>query len=118
MQIYMHVVKPGRAAEYERWVGDVWMPAIEKAGQRLPDVREMNSRQRMFKLTDKDKDGSRRYVWLFEPAAPASTTAETWVYPDSFLVAGGMSPTDAAAKSKALSAMLTSAPGGEAVRKF
>ena len=74
MQIYMHVVKPGKAAEYERWVGEVWMPAIKKAGQKLPDVREMNNRQRMFKLTDKDKDGSTRYMWLFEPAAPASTT--------------------------------------------
>ena len=35
--VYTHQVKPGREADYERWVRDVWMPALQKAGEEVPD---------------------------------------------------------------------------------
>lgn len=117
MHIYIHNVRPGKEAEYERWVGEVWMPSVEKAGQKYPEVREATKGQRLFAHTAKEKDGSARYVWLFEPAPPSTEATANWSFPDSFLVAGGYSPRDAAAQAKALWA-LTTAEGGEVVRKF
>lgn len=118
MHVYVHNVKAGKEAEYERWVREVWMPSVEKAGQKYPEVRQANKGQRLFAPTQKQKDSSSNYVWLFEPAPPASATTDSWVFPDSFLVAGGYSPRDAAAQAKALWAIVTSADGGEVVRKF
>jgi hypothetical protein len=101
MHVYVHNVKNGKEAEYERWVGEVWMPSIEKAGQKYPEVRQANEGQRLFAPTAKREDGT-----------------EKWTFPDSFLVAGGYSPTEAAAQAKALWALVTTAEGGEVVRKF
>lgn len=117
MHVYIHNVRPGKEAEYERWVGEVWMPSVEKAGKKYPEVREATEGQRLFAHTEKQKDGSTRYVWLFEPAPPSTEATANWTFPDSFLVAGGYSPRDAAAQAKALWA-LTTAEGGEVVRKF
>jgi hypothetical protein len=118
MHVYVHNVKNGKEAEYERWVGEVWMPSIEKAGQKYPEVRQANEGQRLFAPTAKREDGTRNYVWLFEPAPPSSPVTEKWTFPDSFLVAGGYSPTEAVAQAKALWALVTTAEGGEVVRKF
>jgi hypothetical protein len=118
LHVYVHNVKAGKEADYEGWVRDVWMPSVEKAGRKYPEVQQANKGQRMFAPTQKQKDGSTNYVWLFEPAPPASAATANWAFPDSFLVAGGYSSSDAAAQAKALWAMVTSAEGGEVVRKF
>jgi hypothetical protein len=118
MHVYVHKVKAGKEAAYEKWVHDVWMPSVEKAGRKYPEVSQTNKGQRLFAPTQKEKDGSSRYVWLFEPAPPSSATTDSWIFPDSFLVAGGYSASDATAQAKALWAMVTSADGGEVVRKF
>lgn len=118
MHVYVHNVKAGKEAEYERWVREVWMPSLEKAGQKYPEVRQANEGQRLFVPTQKREDGTRNYVWLYEPAPPSSPVTDNWTFPDSFLVAGGYSASDAAAQAKALWALVTTADGGEVVRKF
>jgi hypothetical protein len=117
LHVYVHHVKAGKEADYETWVRDVWMPAVEKAAQKYPEVGQANQGQRLFAPTQKQKNGSSDYVWLYEPAPPASVATANWIYPDSFLVAGGYSPEEAAAQARALWAMVT-AGGGEVVRKF
>jgi hypothetical protein len=118
VHVYVHHVKAGKQADYEKWVREVWMPSTEKAGQKYPEVRQANKGQRLFAPTEKQKDGSSNYVWIFDPAPPSSPRTDRWVFPDSFLVAAGYSRTDAAAQSKMLWAMVTSDEGGEVVRKF
>jgi hypothetical protein len=118
MHVYVHNVKAGKEAEYERWVREVWMRSLEKAGQKYPEVRQANESQRLFAPTAKREDGTSNYVWLFEPAPPSSPVTDSWTFPDSFLVAGGYSPSDADAQAKTLWALVTTAEGGEVVRKF
>lgn len=118
MHVYVHNVRASKELEYERWVHDVWMPAVEKAGQRYSEVRQASKGQRLFAPTKKQQDSSANYVWVFEPAPPRSVTTDSWIFPDSFLVAGGYSPRDAAAQAKALWRMVSTANGGEVVRKF
>jgi hypothetical protein len=118
IHVYVHNVKAGKEADYEQWVREVWMPSVEKAGKKYPEVRQANRGQRLFAPSQKQKDGSSNYVWIFEPAPPSSVVTDSWVFPDSFLVAGGYSPHDAAGQAKALWTMVTFAEGGEVVRKF
>ena len=118
IHVYVHNVKAGKEAEYEQWVREVWMRSLDKASQKYPEVRQANQSQRLFVPTEKRQDGTRNYVWIFEPAPPSSPLTDNWTFPDSFLVAGGYSPTDAAAQAKALWALVTTAEGGEVIRKF
>jgi hypothetical protein len=117
MHVYIHNVKAGKEAEYERWVREVWMASLKKAGQKYPEIRQGNEGERLFARTEKRQDGTRDYFWLYEPAPPSSPATDSWTFPDSFLVAGGYSPSEAAAQAKALWALVTTAEGGE-VRKF
>lgn len=118
LHVYVHEVRAGRNADYERWVGDVWMAALRKAGEKHPEVRLATERQRLFARTEPGRDSSTRYFWLFEPSPPSSDALRNWEFPDSFLVAGGFSPQEAAAQAESLQAMVHRMEGGEAVRRF
>ena len=58
MHVYIHNVKAGKEAEYETWVREVWIPSLDKAGQKYPEVSQTNKGQRLFAPTGKQKDGS------------------------------------------------------------
>ena len=65
--VILNHVKADKRPQFEKFVYEVRLPALEKKAESDPSSRKIIEHTRMLEATKADKDSSYTYIWLMDP---------------------------------------------------
>jgi hypothetical protein len=67
MRVIINHVKADKRAQFEKYIYEVLLPAVEKNAESDPISKNILEQTRMLEPSQANEDGSYTYIWLMDP---------------------------------------------------
>jgi hypothetical protein len=113
--IIVHQVRANQREEYERWMSEVWWPAVQKAAAKFPQAQAVFPHRSRFVPTEPADDGTYTYFFIYPPTDPGLRTKRTGI--GAMLEASGMPDTQVDRELKTFQSLVYHATANRVVQR-
>jgi hypothetical protein len=113
--IIVHQVRANQREDYERWMSQVWWPAVQKAAAKFPQAQAVVSHRSRFVPTEPTDDGTYTYFFVYPPTDPGLRAKRTGI--GAVLEASGMPDAQVDRELKTYQSLVSRATANRVVQR-